>query len=413
MIKLLDLLKEAKGQKKAIIMAGGAGAGKSTFSKQLQSDLKKAGWTDLNADKYVEDPDSTMYNNLGAAASRIDKVDLPNTLEKGQNFLYDTTASNVQRVQGIKDQGYDIMMVMVYTNPIVSFLRNFKRERKVPTVGVLSSWNNVYKNIETYKKMLGNNFHLISTGTSPEEDKMVADFNKAFKSGKLKEFFEALLSSGQFKSTFKKDPTKKKTPEEIAKSKALVDKQIDILSNQFDQIEKPGALHKQLGIPAGEKIPASTLKAAAEKGGKLGKRARLAMTLKKLKEEADLTEEQLAKVNAMLEALDPVGQEDADIDNDGDTDSSDKYLKNRRDAIGKAMQKEGAEGEDHEVSMANNSLDTIIKMATELKAKMGQDEKDIPAWIQDHITQAQNFISQAATNYHAIIKRNRIKLRSG
>jgi predicted ABC-type ATPase len=125
MIKLLDLLKEAKGQKKAIIMAGGAGAGKSTFSKQLQSDLKKAGWTDLNADKYVEDPDSTMYNNLGAAASRIDKVDLPNTLEKGQNFLYDTTASNVQRVQGIKDQGYDIMMVMVYTNPIVSFLRNF------------------------------------------------------------------------------------------------------------------------------------------------------------------------------------------------------------------------------------------------------------------------------------------------
>ena len=165
-------------------------------------------------------------------------------------------------------------------------------------------------------------------------------------------------------------------------------------------IEKPGALHKQLGIPAGEKIPASTLKAAAEKGGKLGKRARLAMTLKKLKEEADLTEEQLAKVNAMLEALDPVGQEDADIDNDGDTDSSDKYLKNRRDAISKAMQKEGAEGEDHEVSMANNSLDTIIKMATELKAKMGQDEKDIPAWIQDHITQAQNFISQAATNYH-------------
>jgi len=32
--------------------------------------------------------------------------------------------------------------------------------------------------------------------------------------------------------------------------------------------------------------------------------------------------------------------------------------------------------------------------------KMGQDEKDIPAWIQDHISQAQSFISQAATNYH-------------
>jgi hypothetical protein len=61
--------------------------------------------------------------------------------------------------------------------------------------------------------------------------------------------------------------------------------------------------------------------------------------------------------------------------------------------------KEG-EGEDHEVSMANNSLDTIIKMATELKAKMGENEKDIPAWIQDHITNAENFISQASSNYH-------------
>jgi len=39
------------------------------------------------------------------------------------------------------------------------------------------------------------------------------------------------------------------------------------------------------------------------------------------------------------EALDPVGQEDADIDNDGDTDKSDKYLHKRRKAIGKAIAK--------------------------------------------------------------------------
>lgn len=47
-------------------------------------------------------------------------------------------------------------------------------------------------------------------------------------------------------------------------------------------IKKPGALHKQMGVPAGEKIPASKLKKAAKKGGVLGKRARLAITLKKL-----------------------------------------------------------------------------------------------------------------------------------
>jgi hypothetical protein len=61
---------------------------------------------------------------------------------------------------------------------------------------------------------------------------------------------------------------------------------------------------------------------------------------------------------------------------------------------------EAEESEDHEVSMANNSIDTIIKMATELKAKMGENEKNIPAWIQDHISKAENYISQAASNYH-------------
>ena len=40
----------------------------------------------------------------------------------------------------------------------------------------------------------------------------------------------------------------------------------------------------------------------------------------------------------MKEALDPVGKEDDDIDNDGKANSPrDKYLKNRRKAIGKAI----------------------------------------------------------------------------
>jgi len=39
------------------------------------------------------------------------------------------------------------------------------------------------------------------------------------------------------------------------------------------------------------------------------------------------------------EKMDPVGQEDGDINNDGKTDGTDKYLKNRRAAIGKAIAK--------------------------------------------------------------------------
>lgn len=45
-------------------------------------------------------------------------------------------------------------------------------------------------------------------------------------------------------------------------------------------IKHPGALHKELGVAKGKKIPASKLNAAAKKGGKEGKRARLAKILK-------------------------------------------------------------------------------------------------------------------------------------
>jgi hypothetical protein len=51
-----------------------------------------------------------------------------------------------------------------------------------------------------------------------------------------------------------------------------------------DAVGKPGALHKQLGVPEGEKIPEEKLNAAlAGKYGELAqKRARLAKTLKKI-----------------------------------------------------------------------------------------------------------------------------------
>lgn len=45
-------------------------------------------------------------------------------------------------------------------------------------------------------------------------------------------------------------------------------------------IKRPGQLHRDLGVPQGEKIPESKLDAAAKRGGKVGQRARLAKTLK-------------------------------------------------------------------------------------------------------------------------------------
>ena len=48
-------------------------------------------------------------------------------------------------------------------------------------------------------------------------------------------------------------------------------------------IKKPGALRKSLGVKSGQTIPAGKLAKAAKAPGKLGQRARLAQTLKKMK----------------------------------------------------------------------------------------------------------------------------------
>jgi len=48
-------------------------------------------------------------------------------------------------------------------------------------------------------------------------------------------------------------------------------------------IKKPGALRRQMGVKKGQKIPVSKLKKAAKAKGKLGRRARLAITLRKLR----------------------------------------------------------------------------------------------------------------------------------
>ncbi len=50
-----------------------------------------------------------------------------------------------------------------------------------------------------------------------------------------------------------------------------------------DAIKKPGALKKSLGVSSEKKIPSSKLAAATKKPGKMGKRSRLAGTLKGFK----------------------------------------------------------------------------------------------------------------------------------
>ena len=75
---------------------------------------------------------------------------------------------------------------------------------------------------------------------------------------------------------------------------------------------------------------------------------------------------------------------------------------NKMTELLKSRLNEGPETQDHEVSMAGVQFDDIIRNATELKGKVGEKEMNLPGWIQDHISQAMQFINKANTGYHKL-----------
>ena len=70
------------------------------------------------------------------------------------------------------------------------------------------------------------------------------------------------------------------------------------------------------------------------------------------------------------------------------------------------MDKHGyiAEAEDHEVGMAMGQLEALSKAIQELEDKVLADgeERDLPGWIQSHITSAYEYIKQANDNFHEL-----------
>ena len=86
------------------------------------------------------------------------------------------------------------------------------------------------------------------------------------------------------------------------------------------------------------------------------------------------------------EALDPVGKEDDDVDNDGDEDDSDAYLKKRRKAVTKAVKSEGTmtsayfknpvTGEEMKILSGLVSRDPkVLRAAQRAKAKEDRKKK--------------------------------------
>lgn len=89
--------------------------------------------------------------------------------------------------------------------------------------------------------------------------------------------------------------------------------------------------------------------------------------------------EEVAK--QLEDKLDPVGKEDDDVDNDGDVDDSDEYLKKRRDAIDKAIDDEEDEKEES-AELEEGQGDGVYKSNDEIAPDTktgveGQDDVEV------------------------------------
>jgi hypothetical protein len=90
------------------------------------------------------------------------------------------------------------------------------------------------------------------------------------------------------------------------------------------------------------------------------------------------------------EGLDPVGKEDGDIDNDGDKDTSDKYLLKRRKAIGNAMKKKLKESRSLSEVMTDTDSETIVKEKKvnnkiKINPKLGEAVEEMGGSLIEHI----------------------------
>ena len=261
-MKLTQIILEGLNSPKAVIMAGGAGAGKSYLLNQLNLDSLEQ----FNPDKYVEDPEHPYYNNLGAASRQVNN-DVAAAADNKTSFVWDTTASGVQfdkNLEKLLKNGYDVYMIMVYTHPMISYISNFTRERNVPSASIFSTWRNAYQKIADFNKKLKGNFSIFVNTRGGEYDKEIEAFNTAAKNGPagIKDYLQNYNEkTGYGKSSFFK-PVEMSKQEEEEFQKAIQGIDYDKENRSEDKAMKNAFLksYKKIGAGPGDDKMRDTLK---------------------------------------------------------------------------------------------------------------------------------------------------------
>ena len=206
MISLIQLLREAQGSPKAIILAGAPGAGKGYILRGLDlGGIKVLNVDDIYVEKLKQANVSLDLKNSTpeerseqakqmAASNKEFKGIVQDTIEGKQSFILDGTAASYNTTVKLKDEldeaGYDVFMLYVYTDLQRSLSQNQNRyeksegkDRSLAPAIVMRTWKGVTDNLPKYADLFGNNFVAVANTLDDKMqdiDKIIDKYLKPF-----------------------------------------------------------------------------------------------------------------------------------------------------------------------------------------------------------------------------------------
>ena len=244
------LLKEAKDNPKAIILAGAPGAGKGYILRGLDLggmkvmnvddiyiNLLKQANVSLDLKNATPEERSQQAIQM-AAANKEFKGDIAATIEGKESFILDGTAASYNTTAKLKaeleEAGYDVFMLYVYTDLERSLAQNQSRfeksggqDRSLAPAIVMRTWKSVTQNLDKYADLFGFNF--VAVANTLDDIENISDLESIIK---------------KYLTPFEPQNTKPKTPSQQKRSddnKAKDAGEIKAMLNSdfvYDVIEK-------------------------------------------------------------------------------------------------------------------------------------------------------------------------------
>ena len=206
MISLVQLLREAQGNPKAVILAGAPGAGKGYILRGLDLGglktmnvddifvplLKKAN-VSLDLKNATPEERSEQAKQM-AAANKQFKGELEQVIAGRESFILDGTAASYKKTAELKSEleeaGYDTFMLYVYTDLERSLSQNQDRyvksggeDRSLAPAIVMRTWKSVTDNLPKYEELFGDNFVAVANTLDDrmqDIDKIIKKYLKPF-----------------------------------------------------------------------------------------------------------------------------------------------------------------------------------------------------------------------------------------